>query len=119
MSLTDVIAVFATPGPLTVTRQTAGGYTDGIYAPDTTSTLPIIACVQPLGGRTLRSLAEGEAAVETRELDTVTELFTRTATREPDLVAIDGEAWQVAKVARWQSFGTVHYHVTVSRRVLP
>lgn len=118
MSLTDVITSFST-GTYTVTRTAAGSVTTGRYTAGAQTTFSIVACVQPVSGRDLRSLPEGERADDVRELDTVTALFARTPAQEPDLVTIGGEPWMVVNVQLWESFGETHYHCRVSRRTIP
>lgn len=118
MSLLSVITRFAT-GTYTVTRTAAGGNTAGRYTAGATSTFSIVASVQPVTGRYLRVLAEGQRADEARLIFTSTELRTRTPTNEPDLLAVDGETWEVFRVNRWQHLGETHYVVMASRKVVP
>lgn len=121
MSLLDSITAFLTPGsPYTVTRKAAGAYSTGYYAPGATTTFAIAASVQPVTGRDLRSLPEGQHAEESRVIYTATELRTRTPTTEPDVITIDGDPWEVTRVERWE-FGTdtTHYRAYASRQVIP
>lgn len=120
MSLTDVIGVFGT-GTYTVTRTAAGARTLGRYAPGATSTFTIAASVQPLTGREIKALPEGDHADEHRVVYTTTELRTLMASvGAPDSVSIDGEAWDVARVEKWPGpSGTTHYRARVSRKARP
>jgi hypothetical protein len=121
MALTGVISRFST-GTYTVTRTAAGSYTTGRYAAGAPSTFAITASVQPVQGRDLQSVPEAQRGEEVKVLWTTTELRTRGA-GEPDSVSIDGEAWRVVRVKRWQAFGGDgsgdHYEVYVARVVQP
>lgn len=110
-----MIARFKT-GTYTVTRTAVGTRTNGRYTPGATSTFDITASVQPVTGRDLQSLPEGQRAEETRIVYTTTELRTRTATVDPDSISIDSETWAVVKVERWQAFGNTHYRAFVARQ---
>lgn len=122
MSLNGVIGVFAT-NTYTVTRTATGTLSQGRYTDGATSTLTIEASVQPVSGRDLQALAEGEHSNEVKIVYTTTPLFTRTPTQSPDRIAIDGEAYEVFQVHKWQHFGIAtnedHYQVMVSRLVTP
>jgi len=104
MSLNDVIGVFAT-GTYTVTRGSAGAYTDGDFVPGGISTFLIEASIQPLSGRDLQLLSEAQHGEEVRRVYTKTELRTVTDGVVPDLLDIDGEAWRVIRFERWEAFG--------------
>ncbi len=119
MSLNGVIARFATATSYTVTRVAAGSTTAGRYTAGASSSVTIVGSVQPVTGRLLKVLAEGQRADEARVLYTTTQLFTRTPTNEPDRVTIDSELWEVFRVDRWQHFGETHYIVMLSRKVVP
>lgn len=122
MSLNGVIGVFAT-GTYTVTRTVTGTYTAGRYTDGATGTFDITASVQPVSGRDLQFVAEGEHGNEVKVVYTSTPLFTRTPTTSPDKVAIDGETYEVFRVEKWQHFGIStnedHFRVFVSRLTLP
>lgn len=60
--------------------------------------------IQPVTGRNLKLLPEGQYAEESRVIFTETELRTRTHSNDPDLVEIDGESWKVFNVQKWPSF---------------
>ena len=119
MSLIDVIGAFATPGPYTVTRTAAGGYTLGRYAIGAISTLSIEASIQPAKGRDLKSLPEGERGDAANVLYTRTELFTRAPGREADTITFKGEIWSVVNVELWEAFGERHFRCIISRRPIP
>ena len=100
---------------LTVTRTQAGTMADGIETPGTSATFTITASVQPLDGRELQALPEGERGSEIRVIYTTTELKTRTATTATDRVEIDGEPYEVISVATWKAWGSTHYRCLASR----
>lgn len=115
MSILGNIASFAT-GTYTLVRTAVGSHVRGRYASGaSTLAQTITACIQPLSGRDLKVLAEGQRADETRVIYTETELRTRHPSDNPDRVVIDGEAWEVFRVERWEGFGTTHYRALVSR----
>jgi hypothetical protein len=118
MSLTGVIAGFAS-GTYTVTRTAAGTLTTGRYTAGATSSFSIVATIQPMTGRNLKILPEGQHAEETMVVYTTTELRARTPASEPDVFTFDGEAWKVVNVKRWQAFGDTHYVATIGRTVTP
>lgn len=118
MSLEDVIDRFAT-GTYPVTRTSAGAYVEGRYTPGSTTTFNVVASIQPLSGRDLQTLPEGQHASETRAVYTKTELQTRTPSSEPDRLTINGESWEVWQSFRWEAFGGAYYKAFISRAVTP
>jgi hypothetical protein len=122
MPLSDVITSFYT-GTYKVTRTGGGSFTNGVYALGTTSTFDITASIQPVTGRDLQVLPEGQHANETKVVYTTTELKTRDPSNAGDKITINGEAWEVFRVERWEAFGLNlsgdHYRAFVSRLVTP
>lgn len=110
MSLQAVITAFAT-GTYAVTRRGAGAYVNGYFVAAGSSQFNITASVQPVTGRELRALPEAYHSEVVKVLYTTTELFTRTPTQSPDVVAIDSEDYEVFKVETWEAFGGTHYVV--------
>jgi hypothetical protein len=106
-------------GSHTVTRQSPGTYVQGRYTPGTESTFTVVASVQPVTGRDLQDLPEGQYANEVKKLYTAVELRTRHPDSEPDRINIYGETYTVIQVNRWDGFGDKHYKVLVSRREVP
>lgn len=105
MNLSSVIASFVT-GTYTVTRRSASAYgTDGRLDAPTTSTFTVPACVQPLTGRELEKLPQGMQTAELLSIWSPIELRTQGTGQDPDLVAIDGDTWEVQKVERWNTLG--------------
>lgn len=105
MDLSDVIASFTT-GTYVVTRASGPGtYTGGRLVAPNTTTLPVDACVQPTEGRDLRKLSEGERVREAKTVFSVDELKTRSAANAADVIAIDGDSYEVVKVQRFAELG--------------
>ena len=115
MSLTGVIARFKT-GDYTVTRSANGTYVNGRLVAGAPSTFSIEASIQPVTGRELQALPEAYHGEEVKVIYTVTELL---AAPTPDVVTIDGEAWEVFKCQRWQAFGGTHYRAHAARSETP
>lgn len=119
MSLIGVISSLSTPGPYTITRTAPGGFVKGRYTEGAQTTFTITGSIQPVGGRELEDLPEGQSGTEVRVIYTTTELFTRTPANESDYVTLDGEDWYVYRVERWQAFGGTHWVAYVSRLTSP
>lgn len=118
MSLTGVIASFAT-GTYTVTRRDASTYVNGRSTSDSTpTTFDIVAGVRPATGRQLQQIVGLQHGTEVRAVYTTTELRTRTPDNEPDTVSIEGEDWEVVDLDHFPSFGGGHYRAMVARRVV-
>jgi hypothetical protein len=105
-------------GTYTVTRTVAGSYVQGRYVPGGTTTLNVDASVQPITGRDLLALPEGQRTEEMRVVFAKTELRTRGPSNDPDRLTIDGEAWEVRNVERWQGLAETHYRAVVARQVV-
>lgn len=116
MSLLDVIGRFRTATSYTVTRAGAGTYTAGRYVAASPSTFTITASVQPVTGRELLALPEGQRAEDLRVLYTATALRTRDANGAADSIAIGGENYTVIRVETWSGVTAGHYRVTVARQ---
>ena len=121
MSLLDSITFLAT-GTYTVTRRGVGTVVDSIYVPNpTTSTFDIVASVQPArglprvtGGRDMLSDEQNQHVVEVLALWTLTELFERTPTNDPDEIAIGSKTYTVIRTERWDLSGRVHFMCVIS-----
>jgi hypothetical protein len=104
MSIAALIASFGRP--LTVTRYAAGAYdSNGAYQPGATSTINIIMSVQPLNGRELILLPEGERTKQYVRGYTNTQLYTaqQAASKKADQTSIDGVTFEVQKVEKWEA----------------
>lgn len=107
-------------GTYTVTRRAAesdDGH--GRAVAGATSTLSIVASVQPMSGRDLQALPEGQRADETVVIYTTTFLTTRSETNAPDTLVIGGNTYEVFRVETWVAFGRTHYRAYAARRTVP
>ena len=122
MALSGVISAFKT-GTYTVTRTGGGTYSSGVYTAGSTSTFDITASVQPVSGRDLQVLPEGQHGNEVRVIYTTTELRTRNPTNAGDKISIGSEDWEVFRFERWEAFGLNlsgdHYRAFASRLETP
>jgi hypothetical protein len=115
MSLRSIIAKHG--ASYTVTRAGAGAITTGRYVPAATTTATMIAVIQPVTGRLLESLPEGQSADETRVCFTEYALRTRTPAGAADLVTFQSEQWAVYQVEMWEGLsGSPHYRAMLSRQ---
>lgn len=125
MSLNDVIGNLAT-GTYTVTRTAAGPYTNGRYAPGTATTFPITAGIEPVTGRELMDMPEGQRGDEVIRIFTPTPLLPRRPGFDADVITyqppgydLPGEPWTVTCVEVLEGFGETHYEVTACRAPSP
>lgn len=104
MSIAALIASFGRP--LTVIRYAAGAYgSNGAYQPGATSTLSIVMSVQPLNGRELMLLPEGERTKQYVRGYTNTQLYTaqQSSSKKADRISVDGVTFEVQKIEKWES----------------
>lgn len=97
---------------LTVTRRAAGSYVAGVWTPGATSTLTVEGSLQPMTGRELLLLPEGERTRARWKLYTETELRTadETTTTEADRVSWNGRSLVVVRVQDYSHVGLLpHY----------
>lgn len=118
MSLSGVIGRFKT-GTYNVTRTAVGVRVNQVYVPGATTVIPIDASIQPVSGRMLQDLPEGQHAEESRLVYTRTELKTRTPGTDPDIISIDGEDYRVTRVEKYGTISGGHYRVWAERVVVP
>jgi hypothetical protein len=113
----SVISTYNT-GTYTVKRYANGTNANGHYTPATPTTITIKASVQPLSGRDLKDLPEGQRADDLRTLYTTTRLYTVSANGNPDVITIEGDRYRVTKV---EYFGILsgHYRVLCERLEVP
>lgn len=133
MSLFSNISRFRTPGTgpggtYIVTRTAPGDYVaTGEYAPGSTSTVNIVACIQPYdAGRHTVTLPEGVRTEDVRELWTTTELHVDDVNDTADVIEIPGglsapaEPYYVFKVlGPWTMSGRTHFVAFAARRKKP
>lgn len=111
--MSDVIAMLSS-GTYVVTRPGPTTLVDGRKGPSSSSTLSIVASVQPAPGRTLQTLPEGFRDRGGFVLYTATELRTSDGgDQEPDSVSIDGVEHQVASCEPWAELGNFYKAVAV------
>ena len=100
-----------------VTRAAAGAYTAGRLVAGAITTASMMAVIQPVSGRLLEALPEGQSADDTRVVYTQYALRTRTPAGAPDRVTIAGEYYAVYQVELWEKLsGTPHYRAFVVRQ---
>ncbi len=113
MSLSAAILSLST-GTYTVTRYEPATNLSGVVVPGDSESFTIVASVQPLTGRELKSLPEGMRTEEMRALWTPTELRTQGTDNDPDKVTIGSETWEVVRVEPWPELGD-YYKVTLAK----
>lgn len=114
MSLNNIIGDLQT-GTYTVTRVAAGTRELGRYTHGAVTTFTVVAGIEPVTGRELKDLPEGQRGDEVVKIYTATELRTRTAGGEPDVITYRGEPWTVTGSTFWEGFGESHYECTACR----
>ena len=102
---------------LQVTRSGLGGYEKGVWRESGLATdFTIKASVQATDAEVLETLPEGYRTRESYTLFTDSQLQTSiVGKRNPDMVDIDGEQFQVVRVTPWKNlaYPTAHYEVVV------
>ena len=106
MSVMDLSGVLDSlgSGTYTVTRRTVVGTgydASGVKAEPTTATFSVSGLLHPAAGRDLQRLPEGQRTREVRAMLTPTLLRTAGGGFEPDLIAADGDTWEVSIVERY------------------
>lgn len=131
MSLNDVIESMSTgggnpDGTYTVTRTVEASYSHGRAIAGASSTFPLVAGIEPVDGRTLMDLPEGQRGDEVIRIFTATPLLTRRPGFAPDTIVYrppgyesDGEPWTVTRVEVLEGFGEVHFEVIACRAPSP
>lgn len=107
----EVIASFATDdgagsGAYAVTRCAEGTRTDGLWQPGATSSVSIVASVQPLDGDALKFLPEGVRAEDARLLFTTTPIIVEDG--RADVVTISGATYRFYLVEPWSLDGVAY-----------
>ncbi len=95
---------------ITVTRTAAGGYVNGRYVAGTVQvfTTPR-GNIQPLNGRELRKLSEGDREKDQQKIYTAFEL------KNSDVVTrADGTTYEVQAVKDWTGFHQAHYQARLT-----
>lgn len=111
--LSDAIDLLTT-GRYKVTRSSPASVdASGRRVAPASTTFEATGVLWPLQGKELERLPEGLRNREVQKLITSTELRTLETTM-PDVLTIDGYAWEVAKVAAWR--GGNFFECTIARR---
>lgn len=105
------------PGPVrkfSVERGSAGAYVNGAFVPGATTTLVVLGSVQPLNGRELENLPEGQRVKESIKIYTATELKTVDEVNQikADVVIDGGKRYEVQTVDRHSMSLGSHFKVT-------
>lgn len=123
MSILDSIAGFET-GVYTVIRRPRGTFVDGIYVPAASTTLSIRAVIQPAreiqrvtAGRDMRERDQNQTVEDVQIIHTVTQIYTRTPTLDPDIIRFEDDDWTVARVEKWPYDGTWFYMGVITRKM--
>ena len=85
-----------------IRRRATGAMVEGKYTPGSPTMLPVRGSLQPLGGRELLRLPEGERSTERRIFFTTTKLF---AGPVPDELLAGDETWEVEGFEDWTAYG--------------
>lgn len=105
MNTAALIAKFAAPiGPVTVTRFTPGARANGVYTPGVPDIIPdVFISIQPLSGRELLSLPEGDRTRNWMKGYSAIQLFTadQSEAKKADLVEFQGKQFEVRESQPW------------------
>jgi phosphoribosylaminoimidazole carboxylase (NCAIR synthetase) len=115
MSLPGVIDTFKTAASYSITRTLAGSAVNGRYTAGAADALDIVASVQPVTGDDLKTLPEAQHTDSVIVIYTETELYTRTATHEPDVITFEAETYELFKVEKWSHTGQIFYRAYAGR----
>jgi hypothetical protein len=121
MSLADVISDLG-GATYQVIRTAAGARVNGRVVAGPATTFPIVAGIEPITGRELQDLPEGQRGDEVIQIFTATPLLTRRPGFEPDQIVyrppgyeVDGEPWTVTCADVLEGIDGVHYEVKACR----
>lgn len=101
-----------------IRRSAPGTYVKGRWKPGTVSAPVSIACsIQPISGKTLERLPEGQRVGDLRVMYTETEVFmaNEISQTKSDLVDFKGRRYEVELVEQW--FGPIPHFKCVLRGV--
>lgn len=115
MDLSGVVLNLAS-GSYTVTRSAPGSTgSDGRWVAGATSPLTIMASVQPLNGRDLLRLPEGERTTERVKVYSPMQLFVPGAGQDADVITVAGIQYQIETAEQWGANGA--YWKMIARKV--
>lgn len=99
-----------------VKRPPAGDYVDGVWVEGAPSNFDIKASVQPASGEDMESLPENRRTLATYRLYTDIHLLENLeGVRNPDVVTLFGEDYEVTKVFPWRNGIIDHYKILATR----
>lgn len=107
-----------TLGGVAVTRLRAavGGYMNGYWQAGTPVTDAITCSIQPMTGRDLQVLPEGQRADEVQVFYSTSELRTREPQQwDADTLLFAGVTWRVIRVKTWAALGATYYRALVAK----
>jgi hypothetical protein len=105
--LSDVPGEFAVSGGITISRDPGGTWSNGRFTPGVrVNTASVVASFQPLRGREIELLSEGDRDKRSGKLYTATEVKSsdRAAGLMADQIVFDGDTWEVRSVEK-HTFG--------------
>jgi hypothetical protein len=96
--------------PITVTRTAAGTYVNGRYLPGDSQVFDAAGNIQPLNGKELLQLAEGDRQRQALKI------YTTFAVENNDTVTrADGIQYETQAVEDWTAFHQPHYKARLMR----
>ena len=115
--LSDVPSEFAVAGGITIKRDLGGTWSEGRYTPATRGTTTgVVASFQPLRGREIQMLPEGDRDKRSGKVSTETELKSADRGADPqtmaDQIVFDGDTWEVRSVEK-HHFGGYYQAIVV------
>lgn len=105
-------------GGVAVTRLRAavGAYANGYWQAGTSVTDAITCSVQPMTGRDLQVLPEGQRADEVQVFYSNSELRTREPQQwDADTLLFAGVTWRVIRVKTWAALGATYYRALAAK----
>lgn len=110
--ITQAITTFKT-GDYSVARAAVGSYVNGLWIDGAiTTTNNIAMAIQPISGRDLKTLPEGQKAEDVRLVLTTHALLVR------DVITYAGEPWTVFRVEDWILRGATWSRAYMSRNTV-
>lgn len=102
--------------PLTITRTPNGSRVNGRWQPAVSSTIAIRAGIEPVTGRELKDMPEGQRGDEVIRIYSAVALRTRTPDGDPDVITYRGEPWTVTRVEVWDGLDQPTTYVALAVR---
>ena len=110
-------------GSYNITRMNAGSYVDGRYVPGTTETLSLKGSMQPIGGRDIEMVEEGERITDYYTFWSLERLSLANTVSlgRADVITINNETYKVVGTRIWinntgfSGMKLPHYQTTLKR----